>query len=140
MGTDIHAHIETRDRDGTWWHTASGDLGIDRWYDLFAAMADVRNSYERGIVPVSQPRGLPDDVSGVVAMDYDRWSEDAHSASWLTTEEFSEAILRAETASNLASGETNVGFPNCPALAMMRSIASNTQDPRRARLVFWFDN
>ena len=56
-----------------------------RNYNLFAVLADVRN-YE-GIVPLAQPRGLPEDVSLYVKKEHDEWGCDGHSASWFTVDE-----------------------------------------------------
>lgn len=109
MGCDIHPIIERMDRsrgeDGEvywerWRNAGTPDLG--RNYELFAALAGVRN-YD-GIAPVVEPRGLPgvtgiyEDESGFKGSLKDqpcsefeayylRWHGDAHSSSWLTLAE-----------------------------------------------------
>jgi hypothetical protein len=107
MGCDIHAIIERRevwkDHEGKEymrrWRNA-GEPRLERNYEVFAALADVRN--RTGIAPIAPPRGLP----GVVGIDdgeftgdfdehpcsvfeayYLSWKYDAHSASWLTLAE-----------------------------------------------------
>lgn len=65
----------------------------DRNYDLFAALADVRNGsgfagVDTGdpIVPVAQPRGVPDDVDPATRACLSH----EHTPSWLTLEELEE--------------------------------------------------
>jgi hypothetical protein len=66
MGGDIHCCIEyapSRHPDGSRWDYIpfACELNVGRDYDLFALMAGVRG--EEGIIPVREPRGLPEDVS-----------------------------------------------------------------------------
>ena len=56
-----------------------------RDYNLFAALADVRN-YDH-VIPIDKPRGLPEDVSKDVYSESLRWGSDGHSHSWLTARE-----------------------------------------------------
>ena len=92
MGCDIHLYVERRE-NGQW-------VSADKWtpnpyyenrfytgrnYELFAMLADVRNS--GGITPIAAPRGLPADVSPEVKGESDRWASDGHSHSWLTIAE-----------------------------------------------------
>lgn len=116
MGCDIHCQVEKK--NGELWEKISGfksdyyqegheyfgkdefksaDSPIDgRNYDLFALLADVRNG--RGfagcitgdpIVPISQPKGLPVDVSEEIKKESAEWGIDGHSHSWLTVKEIS---------------------------------------------------
>ena len=106
MGCDIHLYTEKLiewDNKKFWWcidyfqlneyklldDELSGwnhiSIYNDRDYDLFAALADVRNyGY---VTPICQPRGLPDDVSKAVKIKSDEWGIDGHSHSWLTAKE-----------------------------------------------------
>lgn len=68
-----------------------------RNYDLFSILADVRNGYGFAgvptgshINPISDPKGLPDDVSHEVYMEAKKWGRDGHSHSWLTLRELQE--------------------------------------------------
>ncbi|MEV2910725.1 hypothetical protein ABNF65_19460, partial [Paenibacillus larvae] len=63
-------------------------VDIQRSYRLYAALADVRN-YNR-VKPISEPRGLPSDVSAVVKEQSDEWGAYAHHRSYLTVKELSE--------------------------------------------------
>lgn len=107
MGCDIHIYVEKKE-DGRW-------IPVDEWvqdeygisyvpyqkqiydgrnYDLFAMLADVRNGYGfagvdtgNGFIPISLPKGLPDDVSDNIKNVSDSWGRDGHSHSWLTLKE-----------------------------------------------------
>lgn len=104
MGTDIHFYVEKKTASG--WESADEweynsnynywevpykkQFYCDRNYSLFAALADVRNG--RGfagvvtgerICPISEPRGLPEDLSKTLT---ERLDVD-HTPSWLTLEE-----------------------------------------------------
>jgi len=68
MGTDIHIVAEFYKNDC--WHLAELELTHDRNYRAFAILADVRNGYGFAgfstgdvLTPISEPRGLPDDMS-----------------------------------------------------------------------------
>lgn len=107
MGCDIHIYVEKKE-DGRWipvddW--VQDEYGISyvpyqkqiyygRNYDLFAMLADVRNGYGfagvdtgNGFIPISLPKGLPDDVSDNIKNVSDSWGCDGHSHSWLTLKE-----------------------------------------------------
>ena len=109
MGCDIHLYTERRQKkdDKEIWiccdHFRRNPYSIlhpeelyekeweivsiydDRDYNLFAALADVRN-YDR-VIPIDKPRGLPEDVSKDVYNESLRWESDGHSHSWLTAKE-----------------------------------------------------
>ncbi len=80
MGCDIHLHSEIK-INGVWHHYANMALGNTRSYTLFAMMAGVRNE-DGEIEPVSQPRGLPGELSEPTALEYEIEKLDAHSMSW----------------------------------------------------------
>ncbi len=94
------------EESGSYWHKSleeakkgsySDWIYDGRNYDLFAILADVRNG--RGFAGVktgdgfniiSDPKGVPSDISSVIAADYEEWMGDAHSASWFTLRELKE--------------------------------------------------
>jgi len=80
MGCDIHFHIEVK-INKEWHHYASPD--VNRWYDLFGALAGVRSSEK----PIVQQKGFPKDASLVTKVAYEYMKEDAHSPSWLNSNE-----------------------------------------------------
>lgn len=56
-----------------------------RNYALFSLLADVRNY--SGNKPISEPKGIPDDVSQIIRSEKDKWGSDGHSHSFLTMKE-----------------------------------------------------
>lgn len=108
MGCDIHLYVEIK-QDGkwAWWdgqpiEEDEGHVYVDwekqayrgRNYDLFAILANVRNGtgfagvdIGDGFIPISMPRGIPDNSTE----EYDRivksWGVDGHSHSYLTLDE-----------------------------------------------------
>lgn len=126
MGCDIHLAVEVRNGDGKWHRALPPEEIYDSWlakqaaketgdshyyrdrvkvewfndrnYNLFAILAGVRNGYD--FVPISEPRGLPSDLSPEVKkLDYMSREESEsgggdndislgdHSQSWLTLAE-----------------------------------------------------
>lgn len=130
MGCNIHLVAQIEDDhlyDGAIvkkWDTV-GDMEIDRDYPLYAAMADVRNRPSWGIEPVAQPRGLPTDNAWSYPFEEDHYT--FHHASWLTPDEFEEAIRRATT-------------ENHTAFALLAYLRAFESWGRKARIVFCFDN
>ena len=109
MGCDIHMHVEKH--NGTAWvhvpkndpdHYDWSEWDLPRNYNLFGILANVRNGWgfagcDTGdrFKPISEPRGLPDDIStglNRINMGLDRrddksaWLGD-HSFSWLLLSE-----------------------------------------------------
>lgn len=142
MGCDIYMHIEVKYK-GRWEHYSQPD--IDRDYDLFSRMANVRNEakgHPDHIEPISQPRGVPDDVSAIAAIDLRIWDCDAHSASWLTWQELGdlESWLMDRYRNSNVGQRYPFGF-----LFQNGFDADNMEDLKKediedARAVFWFDN
>jgi hypothetical protein len=78
MGCDIHLYIEYKSKkvefDGykDRWHSFGKSIKPGRNYAMFALMANVRNYYSDGKLPVLvEPRGIPEDV-GYIAKDDNR--------------------------------------------------------------------
>jgi len=114
MGCDIHLFVEKR-VGGNWipadkWvpdkeserkdalKVPCGNRYYDgRNYDLFAILADVRNGrgfagidMGDGFDPISDPKGLPLDVTAEVQSEFESWGVDAHSASFHTLKDLLE--------------------------------------------------
>jgi hypothetical protein len=115
MGCDIHCYAEVKtNNNGKWkeehwakigaifkneWSKENNfpddfyqpltDKPIDcRNYDLFSLLANVRNgTWGEEIKPISQPRGLPHDVSYSIKELSEEFGEDGHSHSYLYLEE-----------------------------------------------------
>lgn len=80
------------DEDDKWWLVPIFD---DRNYELFATLADVRNyGY---IKPISEPRGLPEDIHYITKELADSWGDDGHSHSYYTLKELMDYMTNAPT-------------------------------------------
>ena len=151
MGCDIHAHVEIR-CNGKWEHYAVPN--IDRWYDLFGIMAGVR----REVKPIVEPRGVPDDMSVITRLEWERWGRDAHTASWFNEEEIDalqnwlnekkkEADAKDEKYAwnqyDLESGVLNGTYMFGNGLTSFKHYHDTDYIPKSCdsvRLIFWFDN
>jgi hypothetical protein len=98
-----------------------------RNYNLFCALAGVRNYFENPVV-ISPPKGLPKDVSPVIRREKRRWGIDGHSHSWLSLRELLEFDWSAW--GNTCDAFRDEVIPKLQALG----------GPDDARIVFWFDN
>jgi hypothetical protein len=151
MGCDIHAHVELRVA-GKWEHYATPS--IDRRYRLFGAMAGVR-----GEVPaIVKPKGVPDDMSVITRLDWEKWGVDAHTPSWLNEEELDllQKWLDAEKIKvdkkeekypcmffDLEAGVLNRTYMFGNSLTAFKHYTDYEYIPKNCdavRLVFWFDN
>ena len=131
MGTDIHMHAEIK--IGEFWEHYS-ILEIGRDYDLFSKLAGVRgNDYDIAIAP---DRGLPDDVSMVTAISRKTWGKDAHSCSYITSEEFMELFKRV---SNKHHFYKNFLFGNLY-MDFFSEAGIFPEELEDFRFVFWFDS
>jgi|GEM_PF-1753100 len=105
MGCDIHVFLERKNKNK--WEDANLyqrnyykathpddeedkdfnrlDCYNGRNYNLFAALADVRN--HGYIKPINQPKGIPEDASKEVKKELTEWELDAHSISYFTLQE-----------------------------------------------------
>lgn len=114
-------HVECK-HDGVW-KRHDVEIYEDRNYELFGILAGVR-----GIrTPISDPKGLPVDVTDAVKRLYDLWGLNNHSASWLTFDEIWDSLSDCHNHSL-----------QLIALDMIR-IQRETQS-EDVRIVFWFDS
>jgi hypothetical protein len=82
MGCDVHCFAEVKYK-GRW--QFAGEVYMERHYDIFSKMANVRNEEDSGIEPISLPRGVPQDASDLTKVIMD--DVDYHSHSYLSLEE-----------------------------------------------------
>ena len=138
MGCDIHPHVARRTGEGKLVPFMYSSLDLGRDYVMFGLLAGVR-----GEEKLFEPRGLPDDVPSTYKFDYDRMEGDAHSASWLTTEEV-RAVAEAYPAAVERRGGERRQNPFLAALVGLMGAVdqwSEEYDPGgSAVFVFWFDN
>jgi hypothetical protein len=116
MGCDIHMCLEYKTFKGEWRNCNlyekdryEGGYSMvsftrHRSYDLFAALCGVRNAYD--VEPISQPKGLPDDISDDTKgylVGY--WGDGGHSHSWNTLRELIEYDHKPVTRKGMISKE-----------------------------------
>jgi hypothetical protein len=139
MGCDIHLHTEVK-IGGTWHHYS--ERSVSRNYDLFALMAGVRN--RTGITPISDPKGLPDDMSFMTRFAARWWQVDGHSHSWLGAEEIHKLYELIQDKVDLSR---DFGYCFGGYWSGFHEYRNNLEEgcgiPNEVedvRFVFWFDN
>lgn len=135
MGCDIHAHAERKDESGNWVHIDMVDPLGGRYYPVFIFLAGVRSDGE--CQPISNPRGMPDDVCQKTRSDHDSWGWDAHSASWLSIDEllsfdYSQVIEPNQYTCERQTLAEFLGPTFQKNLAALKEAGAE-------RVVFWFD-
>jgi len=139
MGCDISPHFEVK-VDGKWYHHSVPHF--ERSYKLFTKMANVRTV--AGVKPISEPRGLPDDVSVITRIESDY--EEGHSHSWLDAKEISELYDFHMSLCDNDHERIHTGIYEWWYLCGNGWECFSLEDgnyPSRyedIRLVFWFDN
>lgn len=152
MGCDIHTYVECS-KAGAWeWQGEEASPFDWRCYNLFGWLGDVRNYSEAP--PIAPRRGLPADMSAALVQEWDEWSGDGHSASWVSVDE----LLAFDYGATFEDRRVTIGndggrtaepgggemttyreflgsgfFTDLERLAVL-----NEQGP--TRVVFWFDN
>lgn len=129
MGCDIHLVVQIKEKDSEYWFTQAR-FRANRWYTMFAYMnREVRN-YED--VLGFEERGIPEGTW------YKPDAEDTyqdlgdHSYSWLTTDEFEEAInqtYRIEKYNNVIDYK-----------GILQFMRHHEHYGAQARLIFGFDS
>lgn len=85
MGCDIHTHVEIK-KENKWLHIDEVPEEFDRRnYSIFSILAGVRSSFN--IKPISEPKGIPEDISRETKENIEEWNGDGHSHSYLTLKE-----------------------------------------------------
>lgn len=132
-----------------------------RSYSLFSLLADVRN--DGTIEPISEPKGLPDDLSPEIQKLSDEWGIDGHSHSYFTLGDLLDVDWTGSMGSKcvtddlgwyrkwysefiVSDNKNSLTLNNCKAL-LAGSFMDTIEDlkeigkpPENIRIVFWFDN
>ena len=157
MGCDIHAYVEVRSADSTYWQSFGQRVNLGRCYDTFGRMAGVR-----GGPALVKPRGLPEDVGFDAHADYwlritpdggdgsatpedaARWVKSGISiyrrgegAPQFVSDPHSHSHSWLSLAEFSAAVGTNGESEYRALLAVMRSLEG---DGKATRVVFWFDS
>lgn len=154
MGCDIHCYAEKRNEQGVYEPIECDEPFGDRSYGIFGFLANVRNY--SGVTPIADPRGIPADVSDFVKEEHASWSCDAHSASWLSTEELLAFDYDALTEDRRVTKRTSGGWLDGGCTAepgegkamtyrefLGEWFFNDLEDLKKhgaERVVFWFDN
>jgi len=140
MGCDIHAHFEIK-INGKWLHWSQPNIG--RNYKVFAKMANIRN--DGTIIPLSKPRGLPDDITETTRIHANNWGIDGHSHSWLNSYEiglvikFHESQVEEKERYRIEHYQWGYLFGNSWT-SFHKYRNEYLPEIDEFRLVFWFDN
>ena len=136
MGCDITPHVARRTGEGKLEPLMYSSLDLGRDYVMFGLMAGVR-----GKIEMFEPRGFPVDVPITYKFDFERM--DAHTPSWLTTEEV-RAVAEAYPSAAAEQGRGGGMNPFLVVLVgLMEALDSwaTEYDPGGgAVLIFWFDS
>lgn len=137
MGTDIHIHIEHKSRKRKKF-VYDFEADGERIYSLFGVLAGTRGDCDA----LFDPRGLPTDVSPEVLEEYKLWDGDAHTHSWLTTEEFGKCLdSYFEDCTKVAgNSEEYVREWMSSYYKIYEYMKYSEDEGEPSRIVFWFDN
>lgn len=159
MGCDIHVRLEVRNHNGVWepcelyeknkYYDPNCPKDYERKfevnpvysgrnYDLFSALCGVRS---QNVPMISEPRGLPEDVTQEFKDYSASWGCDGHSRSWNT---LAELYAYQET-------HKTVGMFDCDVMGTLISNIENQvervayiwnpkEKARDIRIVYFFDN
>jgi hypothetical protein len=153
----VNDHFTLDDNNKKFYNKEKGDNPFYwRSYSTFAFLAGVRN-YEH-CEPISEPKGLPDDLSEEVKNNYEDLKCDTYSASYLTAKElldfdYDKTLLDrrvTKTKGNYANGAAleeegegriltyreNLGEWFFKHLEELKTLG----EPENVRIVFWFNN
>lgn len=100
-----------------------------RSYNLFSALCGVRSECFNDPVSISEPRGLPDDVSQEVLEESQSYGSDGHSHNWNTLKELKEFDWSSY-------GNTTDRFLN----EVIPKMESQGVKDDEVRIVYFFDN
>ena len=139
MGTDIHIHVEylrrKKGKKPRWIHV-NKDFEEYRNYQVFGILAGARSDIE----PLFPPRGLPDDVSLETLRIHKDWEGDAHTESWLTTEEFGMCLNALEEIYKRRDPDDYQDEWLKEYRLVHKYMKDSDDEGEPARIIFWFDN
>jgi len=135
MGCDIHLHVEIK-INNEWLHYSHPKL--NRNYGLFGKMAGVRGSEK----PISEPKGLPKDITKTTKFCSDEMGFDGHSHSWLSSWEVTKLMAFIETKMNCLTFEhEQLGYLFGNGYGGFNEYKEEyPKELQDFRFVFWFDN
>jgi hypothetical protein len=139
VGCDIHGYYEYF-KNGKWHPTRTMGMACDRNYRTFSVLANVRNYHDQ-IIPIDDPRGLPDDVTKSVLKDSDRWDVDGHSHSYLYLQELLDYDIK-QSWGGVQVRYVEYEWSLNPIKEYIDDMQKLVEKKKcdNVRMVFWFDN
>lgn len=158
MGCDIHLYTEVKDttnNEKRWRNCDDWRLdkyyGVDpytqqfevheiygdRNYNLFGYLAGVRDT---SVEPISQPRGLPTDVSKPTLHEHELWNGGGHSHSYLSFSEIENFRKHNPDATSLDPLLEAMTERLRDEMWISRDAPIPDDKKHDFRIVFWFDN
>jgi len=137
MGCNIHGFIEVLswpNSERTPWQ-AVHEIPYTRNYVFYAVLAGVRNYC--GVVPISEPKGMPKDPSMMSRVEAEEDGPDGHTHSWLKYRELKEYDWLQTVEDFMIIDKVHVFFK---ALMGEMRFLSGEYGEEGVRMVFWFDN
>jgi hypothetical protein len=144
MGKNIAAFVEIKARGFPTeiYHPFASDIIFPRDHIFFYLLGGLSYTLDgvQGILPVSLPKGLPNDLNAITREDnWDYVQQGGFNASWMYLYELEEVHRRYTQLR--AMGEHTTSIETLIRLAaiieMMRVL--NQEIPDHTRFVFWFD-
>ena len=132
MGCDIHGIIQYKRADDKHWKTWCKSLPVNRNYELFTLLANVRSTGD--IDPIYFPKGLPKDLDLPEDITEDNLGE--HSFSWLSLSEISKIATNLDLRKTLYPGTVSA----IDTLFYLMCAAADYNKTNKARIVFGFDS
>ena len=137
MGADIHVHVEYYSSRKKSWIHSNVEFDTPRLYAMFSIMA-----YELSdiIRPLYRAKGLPGDITRQTYIEHRDYGGDAHTESWLTTDEFRECLDEVDSIirSNYPEHYDPEWLKEYELIYKYMKDSNDEGEP--ARIVFWFDN
>lgn len=171
MGCDIHAYIEHSEKpskkEKRYWFGFGGKINPGRHYGIFAKLVGVRNYEKYGITPLSEPKGLPEELSYEAKddnnlyisddttenerycsrEDAERWVMSGKSKiideHWVTNPDWhSHSFVNADELEKVFNDPKTQfnGEGETEYMVMLECLRCFERLGHEARLVFWFDN
>ena len=110
----------------------------NRNYHLFSILAGVRD-YSENCNKISEPKGLPEDISKITKKEADRWKGDGHSHSYLTLKEIKD-FQNKNNEECLNKIIDSIEDRMRDEFWIFSSKEDTSEYHDKIRIVFWFDN
>lgn len=141
MGCDINIYLEHKVNEK--WELSDKLISNNRNYLLFGLLAGVRNDK---VIPLSLPRGFPENSSAGLLKKWEIWRDDGHTPSYFLLSE----LLKFKEQNSILTGYVNIedyriflkkGVPDCWYNSLWNTkIISNQEMNRIISLLSFIEN